>query len=167
MREFAKRLLDAIVNITKTLEEAVDSRAKVLRGVRRSVQLDGYTCGVQSAFVILSYFGKARSIKNVTRELGTTEDGTDQHQTRNLLVKRGLGVRRVQRPTIRTLQMAIDRGCPVLVLVDDEEHWAVVYGYGKQSVYMVDSALNSFRCCLSVRRFLKRWDKWAMFVNKE
>ena len=46
--------------------------------------MDDYSCGAQSAFVVLKYYGKARSIKNVTRELGITCDGTDSGQLRRL-----------------------------------------------------------------------------------
>jgi hypothetical protein len=95
--------------------------------------------------MILRYYGKARSITNVTRELGTTEDGTDQYQIRNLLIKRGLIPRRINRPTIAKLRHAIDAGCPVLVGLDSKDtecgHWAVVYGYaGKPRLWLACQA---------------------------
>ena len=31
----------------------------------RSMQLDGYSCGVQSYYSILKYYGKARSVDNI------------------------------------------------------------------------------------------------------
>ena len=108
MRAFAKRILDSIANAAKHLEEAMDRQPTVLTPFERSLQLDGYTCGAQSAYMILSYYGKARSIAAVTKALGTTEDGTTQYQIRDLLAKRGLIARRINRPTVARLRQAID-----------------------------------------------------------
>jgi ABC-type bacteriocin/lantibiotic exporter with double-glycine peptidase domain len=161
---WTKKVLDRIANVTKELEETLDRRATVL-SLKRSLQLDGYSCGAQSAYVILRHYGKARSIAHVTRELGTTGDGTTQDQIRTLLVRRGLVPKRINCPTIARLRQAIGEGCPVLVSVDDEEHWAVVYGYSPGHIFLADtSPFGGVRCRTSTKRFRARWDRWAMKV---
>jgi ABC-type bacteriocin/lantibiotic exporter with double-glycine peptidase domain len=167
MKKVAKRILDRIAAGAKRLEEIVDRHATVLPGFERSLQLDCYTCGAQSAYMILRYYGKARSITHVTRELGTTEEGTSQPQLRTLFTKRGLLAKRINRPTLGKLRDAIERGCPLLVSLDDGGHWGVVYGYSQGSIYVADPSWYAILCRHRTRRFLERWDRWAMIVTKQ
>jgi len=173
MKNTIKRILDGIVSAAKQLEEALDPEATVLEDFERSLQIDTFTCGAQSTYMILRYYGKARSIDAVTKALGTTTDGTDEDQIRALLTKRGLIVRRIQRPTIAKLQQAIDAGRPVLVSVDSKKyknagHWAVVYGYSPGHVFVADPSLRRARLCRHTTEEVRgRWDKWAMVVAKK
>ena len=165
MFECLKPLLDTIMNPVKVIEEWADPDCRCLDGFTRSLQLDGYSCGAQCTFMILRYFGKARSIENVTRELATDTDGTSQTQIRTLLKRRGLRPKRISSPKLRHLREAIDDNCPVLVSMDTD-HWAVVYGYGPGAIYIVDPALRrSFFCRCPVENFCRRWDKWALVVG--
>jgi ABC-type bacteriocin/lantibiotic exporter with double-glycine peptidase domain len=172
MTNIIKRILDRIASAAKQLEETLDPEATVLEGFERSLQIDTYSCGVQSTFMILRHFGKARTALGVERALGTTEEGTDQYQIRELLTKRGLIARRIQRPTIAKLRQAIDDGCPVLVCVDSKDieggHWAVVYGYSPGHVFVADPSLRrAILCRHTTEEFRSRWDKWAMIVEKQ
>ena len=167
MFECLKPLLDTIMNPVKVIEEWADPDCRCLDGFTRSLQLDGYSCGAQCTFMILRYFGKARSIENVTRELATDTDGTSQTQIRTLLKRRGLRPKRISSPKLRHLREAIDSDCPVLIAVDDGEHWVVVYGYSPGKIYIADPALcSSIVCGRSSRDFRSRWDDWAMVVSK-
>ena len=71
-----KELLDNAINTLNGLEEDEDDS---VLDIERSLQLDTYTCGVQSAYAILKYYGKARSIQSVEgylgpdKNVGTTE----------------------------------------------------------------------------------------------
>jgi ABC-type bacteriocin/lantibiotic exporter with double-glycine peptidase domain len=172
MANVIKRIADWIADAGKHLEESLDPEATVLEGFERSLQLDYYTCGAQSTYMILRYYRRARSIDAVTKALGTTEDGTDEDQIRQLLTKRGLTARRIQRPTIAKLRQAIDAGCPVLVCLDSKDieggHWAVVYGYSPGHVFVADPCLElAILCRHTTERFRSRWDKWAMVVEKQ
>jgi ABC-type bacteriocin/lantibiotic exporter with double-glycine peptidase domain len=172
MRNTIKHILDSIASAAKQLEEALDRQATVLDRFERSLQIDTYSCGAQSTFMILRHFGKARTALGVERALGTTKDGTDQFQIRQLLAKRGLIARRINRPTISQLRQAIDVGCPVLVSVDAKDieggHWAVVYGYSSGHIFVADPSLKrAFRCRHTTAEFVNRWDKWAMVVAKK
>lgn len=162
----AKDTVDTLGNALKWGEEQLYPSRVVLESFRRSIQLDGYSCGAQCAFMILRYFGKARSIANVIREAGTTLEGTNQTQLRKLLEKRGLKVRRMKSPTIAQIRQAIRRGNPVLVSSEDDDHWIVVYGYADGTIFVADpSPLLSVGCAHSTRQFLARWDRWAMEIT--
>ena len=173
MRNAIKRIFDRIAAAAKQLEEALDRQPTVLECFERSLQLDTYTCGAQSTFMILRYFGKARSIDAVTKALGTTTDGTGEDQIREVLTKRGLIARRIKRPTIAKLRQAIDEGCPILVCVDSQKykdagHWAVVYGYSPAHIFVADpSVKRAILCRHTTEKFRQRWDKWAMIVAKK
>jgi ABC-type bacteriocin/lantibiotic exporter with double-glycine peptidase domain len=124
-----------------------------------------YSCGAQVAFTVLRYYGKARSIRNVTKELGTTTDGTTSGQLRRLFERRGLRPVVLKKPTLKSLKKEIDAGHPLIVSMDTD-HWAVVYGYGRKAVFVADSALpRALRCRHSTKRFRARWDKWAMAIR--
>jgi len=167
MKTFIKKIGDAATNTIKGWEERSDPDAVVLDNFSRSLQIDTYSCGAQSTFMILRYYGKARTAQGVERALGTTEEGTTEDQIRRLLVERGLRPRRITRPTIAKLRAAIDEGCPVLVSVDAKEiengHWAVVYGYTKAGIYVADPSLKrAIFCRHDNQQFLRRWDRWAL-----
>ena len=129
----------------------------VLDGFGRAVQLDNYSCGAQSAFMILRYFGKARSIERTIKLLGTDADGTGIQAMTRLFRARRLAPRRIADGTKQDIRRAIDDGHPVLVLLDDEEHWACMYGYGKGRVYLADPLPHSLRVVVSWPDFRKRW----------
>jgi len=162
-----KELLDLVANSFKRAEEASARNAVFLEGFERSVQIDGYSCGAQCAFSILKFYRKARSVDNVTREAGTTSKGTDPEDLRELFLRRGLAPHRINRPTVSKIKREIREGFPVLVSVDDDEHWAVVYGYARQGLFVCDPSIRrAWRCRCSTQEFLRRWDKWAMAVRR-
>ena len=164
---YLKALVDTLVNVANGLEETLADDANVLEGFERSVQLDGYSCGAQSAFMILSYYGKARSIDAVERALGTDEDGTSTGQILTLLRQRKLRPRVVAQAGMKHLTAAIRGGSPVLVSLDDEGHWGVVYGFARSHVYLADPSLGgSLTCRVPRADFHERWDRWAMIVGR-
>ncbi len=160
-----KSLVDWIACRLQVIEELLSPGAIVL-AVRRSVQLDRYSCGAQSAFMILRYFGKARSIEAVTKALGTTEDGTGTMTIVRLFRHRGLKPRIKARADVHDLATAVDLGAPSLVSMDDGEHWAVVYGYARGAVFLADPSIKrSLRVRVPTTAFCARWDRWAMVVR--
>ena len=155
-----KPFADAIARGAQTLETAVRGGDDdvVLDGFGRAVQLDHYSCGAQSAFMILRYFGKARSIERTIKLLGTDADGTGIQAMTTLFRARGLTPKRIKDGGKKDIRGAIEDGHPVLVLLDDEEHWACVYGYGKGRVYLADpSPLDSPAVVVKWPDFKKRW----------
>jgi hypothetical protein len=68
---------------------------------------------------------------------------------------------------LRDIRKAIDKGCPVLVSFSNDEHWAVVYGYSRRSVFVADPSITkNLRCRLSKARFVRQWDRWMMAVGE-
>lgn len=161
-----KPLVDWIARRLQVIEERRSPGAMVL-GVRRRVQLDRISCGAQAAFMVLEYFGKARSIDVVTRALGTDEDGTGTMAIVRLFRRRGLKPRINARADIYDLAKALDLGAPSLVSMDDGEHWAVVYGYAQGAVFLADPSIRrSLRVRVPTTAFCARWDRWAMVVRR-
>lgn len=167
-----KPFVDTVADLLKGAEEALEPGSVLLKGFSRPIQLDTYSCGAQCAFAVLKYYGKARSIKNVTKVLGTDEDGTTYMQLEDLFTKRGLRPAILRAPTIRKLKDEIDEGFPVILGMDGSRrstgnHWAVLYGYGPGCLFVVDPAPNRSPFCKhSVERFNSRWRKWAMSVRE-
>ncbi len=64
----SRRMLKSAMDLVKTGEQRLQSKldpgAVTLVGWRPSMQPDRYSCGAQSCFMILRYFGKARSVEN-------------------------------------------------------------------------------------------------------
>lgn len=163
----SKPILDTLISITDVLEQLAHPSSAVLPGFKRSMQCDNYSCGAQCAYMILHYYGKARSIDNVENEVCTTEDGTEWSDIISLFRKRGLIIIFPRKHTIMRIIQAIDNGCPVLVGVDNSNHYAVVFGYGDKEIFVADPSIKrSLFCAHSTRHFLKRWDRDAMIVEK-
>lgn len=161
-----KSIVDWIARRVQVIEERRSPGATVL-AVRRSVQLDRYSCGAQSAFMILRFFGKARSIEAVSKVLGTDTSGTGTMALVRLFRRRGLKPRINAHADIDDLATAIELGAPSLVSMDDGEHWAVVYGYARGAVFLADPSIRrSVRVRLPIRAFCARWDRWAMAVRR-
>ena len=138
----------------------------ILDGFERSIQLDDFSCGAQVTHAILRYFGRARSTSRTTRLLGTDDDGTSWTAMRRLFLARGLTAKARRDARKRDIKTAIDAGAPVVVSVDDEEHWACVFGYGKHHVYLADPSLpRSLRVLVPWSTFMARWDRWAGVVS--
>jgi len=161
-----KRITEGVVNALNWAEKAIDPDSVVLPGFRRSLQFDGYSCGVQSTFMILRYYRKARSVLNVERELGTDADGTTTRQIRSLIRRRGLHSTIIPKARLRDLRSQIDLGRPVLISPLDSTHWSVVYGYSPNiGIYVADPFLPvGLSCLFSGEEFKDYWDRWAMPV---
>ena len=165
----AKSLADAIARGAQALETAArgDDNDVVLDGFGRVVQLANYSCGAQSAFMILRYFGKARSIERTIKLLGTDADGTAWLPMRSLFLQRGLLTKVTAAGMKQVIRTAIDAGSPLLVTVDEGSHWATLYGYGPGRVYVADPSLGrAARVICDWSTFKKRWDRWAALVSR-
>ena len=161
----AKQIADNVATTIQVIEERVAPDWVLLKGFPRSLQMDKYSCGAQCAYAVLKYYGKARSITNVQRELGTTLEGTTAAQLRHLFTSRGLLPVTLRVPTLASLKKEIDAGHPLIVSMDTD-HWANVYGYGKGCVFVSDPAINrGLLCRHSTAKFRARWDNWAMVIR--
>lgn len=89
----SKEVVDVAMNLPKKIEEYYsDESASYLEGIDKSIQLDTYSCGMQSAYAILNYYGKARSISKIEKILGTNKDGTTESAIYKLFRERNLKI---------------------------------------------------------------------------
>jgi ABC-type bacteriocin/lantibiotic exporter with double-glycine peptidase domain len=168
-QRIAKRILDPLANVTKWAEENLQRDKVILEGFPRSLQTDSYSCGVQCAYAVLKYFGKARSINQVTHELGTTsEDGTDEDEIKRLLKRRGLSVFTFNQKSTSQIENAIDSDAPVIAWMKTrrEDHWVDVYGYSDEHIWLMDpSLLKTISCRQDKESFKRRWSGFGMIIR--
>jgi ABC-type bacteriocin/lantibiotic exporter with double-glycine peptidase domain len=163
-----KDLVDKAMSIPKHIEENISDESSSFLDMDRSMQLDGYSCGVQSTYSILKYYGKARSIDNVDNQLNAYDRGyASETSIYKLFRTRKLKISKRSKATIATIKEAIDDyEAPMLTTIDNESHWIVVYGYSKSKIYVLDSVgLRPF-VKWSKDKFKERWDNWGAIIYK-
>ena len=163
-----KNIVDFVYNCIKDIEEVLSVDSVVLK-MKRSIQLDAYSCGAQCVYMILHYFEKDKTLNEIKESLHTTEtDGTDTKQILNYLVKNKLDVQINGKGAISSIQDAIGNGYPVLITVDDGDHWVVVYGYSDDGIFVLDSSRSRFLNQWGYGEFIKRWDEnWVGVIKGE
>jgi len=162
-----KNIVDFVYNCVKDVEEILSADSVVLK-MKRSVQLDNNSCGAQSVYMILSYYNRDKTLNEIKESLNTTEtDGTDTKQILNYLISNGLEVHINDKGAISSIQAAIGDGFPVLITVDDGDHWAVVYGYSNDGIFVLDSSRSRFLNQWGYGEFIKRWDENWIAIMKE
>ena len=168
MRYMQKRLLDALLGGVDRLAQAVHgSDATFVDGIRRSVQVDDYSCGAHATLSILRAFGRGRSLRATLDGLGTDEDGTAAGPIMKLLRRRGLSVRVLRRARMRDLDAAVEQGRPCIVSLSDGEHWGVVGGTSRSRVFVTDSSPWRWWSAVPRKRFRGEWDGWMMVVGPQ
>jgi ABC-type bacteriocin/lantibiotic exporter with double-glycine peptidase domain len=154
-------MLDAMFTSMARAEEKLHPSAVLLPDFPRSIQLDGYSCGAKSTYMILKYFGKRCCPATVERWLGTTADGTSSTDIKRVLRKHGLKVAVHTYMNLRDLKSAIDSGCPVLVSLYDGWHYSIVYGYSPGYVFVMNPSLGSMgslKCGVRLKEWRKMFD---------
>ena len=58
------RFVNKIFNYLKSIEEFIDPTSICL-DINKSVQLDRFSCGIHSAFMILNYFNKVKYLREI------------------------------------------------------------------------------------------------------
>ena len=163
-----KKVLDNVYRPVQAIEETFDNHAILLPGMERSFQTDTYSCGLQSVFMILKYYGKARSIKAVKKALKTSkEEGTSEDDILRVFRERRLKTEVINEGGLRKLEKAINKGYPVLVWFNKkDDHYSVVYGYSKTHIWILDPVIfNSVRPKQTRDKFKKRWKGWGVIVK--
>jgi len=161
-----KNIIDFVYNCIKEIEEILSADSVVLK-MKRSIQLDSYSCGAQCVYMILNYYDKDKTLNEIKESLNTNEsDGTDTKQILDYLVSNGLDVQINNKSAVSSIQAAIGNGYPVLITVDDGDHWAVVYGYSNDGIFVLDSSRSRFLNQWGYGEFIKRWDEnWIAVIK--
>ncbi|MDZ7762895.1 MAG: cysteine peptidase family C39 domain-containing protein [Melioribacteraceae bacterium] len=140
----------------------------VMLDMYRVIQLDQYSCGIQSALVILKYFGKVNTINDILYDKRVLEeDGIDTNPLLNLIRSNGVKVTVNKNADLDDIKEALIERKPVLISIDEGEHWVVVYGFSEDRIFVLDSSLySSIRCSWTYEEFLDRWDdNWIAVVS--
>ncbi len=102
-----KRQVDTIANVVKSIEE-LDPSAVVLPNTQRSIQLDIFSCGAQSVYMILKHYKKKCTIDKVSKQLRTGYEGTSLSDIKRVLRDYGLKYRIIRRASLKDLKRAVD-----------------------------------------------------------
>lgn len=170
----SKKAVDYILNQTKGIEEKLPDSNRHILNIDKSLQLDGYSCGVQSTFVILKYYGKAKSVRNVEKLLRTDNSGTSEKNIYKLFRQRGLKISLRKKANLSTIKESImDYKAPFLTSIDydpdpekDKSHYIVVYGFSDNYIYVLDPAIKRPFVRLEKKKFGARWDKDGAIIFK-
>lgn len=133
----------------------------VILNMDRVIQLNRYSCGLQTALVILKYYRKIKSIDEIPydRKL-IKKEGIDTEPLLNLIKSKGVKVEVNEKADLDDIKDALRNAKPMFISIDEGEHWVVIYGFGHDRIFVLDSALtSSLNCSWSYDDFLERWDE--------
>jgi predicted double-glycine peptidase len=132
-----------------------------------------YSCGASALQAVCEFFGVGPQEEGAFIKLlpSDPEQGTDPSKVIALAHKLGLDVAAHQGMGIDDLKGLVDRGQPVMVLVqawyedygkadlasDEDGHYVVVIGYDADNLYFADPAVKGARSELPPDEFLERW----------
>lgn len=165
MKKIIQSSVDAAFNIIRFFEEIVKS-AKVIKGIRRSIQLDKFSCGAYCAYMILRYYDRDISVEQIKRKLKTTEYGTTEKALNQLFREKGLKVRIKWNASRVDIKKAVEGGYPILISMYEGEHWSIIYGYSREGVFVLDPPLSHFLHEWNWKKFVKVWDdRWIAVIK--
>ena len=94
-------------------------------------QVRGYSCGYASALMVVRYYGLPVAGADLYRLLGTDRSGTRQTALVQALRQVGLRVGVRYDLDFAGVVRAIDSNKSIIAYLGDDEHWLVIYGYGR------------------------------------
>jgi hypothetical protein len=166
-----QQVVDFLAALFADTETILHPDAVTLPNFPRSLQIDSYSCGAKSIYCILQYYGKQCTPESAEEALKTDINGTAASDIKRVFSRYHLNCRSLRKPGFRDLKIAIDDECPVLITLNDGEHYAVVYGYSDSHIFVSNPSLNmltgygSIRCAITNSEFQKIWDKWGIIVS--
>lgn len=140
----------------------------VILDMYRVIQLDRYSCGIQSAFVILKYYGMVNSINDLNYDVKALQKvGIDTDPLLNILKSFGAKIYVNENAELDDIKSAIIERKPILISVDEGEHWVVIYGFSEDRIFVLDSSLHSsIRCTWTYEELINRWDdNWIAVIS--
>jgi ABC-type bacteriocin/lantibiotic exporter with double-glycine peptidase domain len=167
-----QQVVDFLASLFADTETILHPDAVTLPDFTRSIQLDDYSCGAKSVYCILQYYDRQCSADSVEEQLHTDEVGTSVSDIKRVFRRYHLNYRTLRKPGLWDLKAAIDDDCPILITLNDGEHYTVVYGYSSSHIFLSNPSLNiltgygSIRCAIPNAEFRKIWDRWAVIVSE-
>jgi hypothetical protein len=142
-------------------------------------QSRNYDCGASALQACLFYYGQEVREDDLIKELHVDPNiGAEPAEIIRVAIKYGITPIEVDNMTIDDLKIYVDRGVPVMMMVQawpdepvdwenewDWAHWVVAIGYDDKNIYFEDPA--SFkRTVLSYGELEKRWHAYLDQENK-
>jgi len=96
MERGMENILQIVINRTQNIIKFFGEKsksAKIIRGMKRSIQLDNYSCGAHCTYMILNYYNKKMSLGKIIKQLKTDKNGTSEESIFGLFRKNGLTVK--------------------------------------------------------------------------
>jgi len=138
----------------------------IIPQIKKSIQRDSFSCGAHAVKAITNYAGKRYKITHIRKMLKTSEEnGTRQTAIENFFKKIGMSYKIITHAKTCDIESEIIKFNPVLVAIDNCEHWVVIYGYSKKCFYILDSINYICNKRISKKIFKKFWDGWIMSVK--
>ena len=164
MENILQTVINRTINVIKFFEEKAKS-AKIIRGIKRSIQMDNYSCGAHCTYMIVNYYNRKMSLGKIIKQLKTDEKGTSEKSIFDLLKKNGLTVKENWNASRRDIKKAVDNGSPILISMY-KYHWSIIYGYTRTGIFILDSSLGFILNEWNWKEFLKVWDdRWIAIVT--
>lgn len=112
-------------------------------------QARNYCCGFASALMVLRHFERPLAGQALFEALGTGRDGTGQTAIVQVLRSQGIRANLRYDADFTRVVRAIDRGKLLIGYLHDEEHWLVLYGYGRgpDRVFVADPEPDPKKVC--------------------
>lgn len=159
----AKGITESIVNTINLREEINDPNAKCLE-MKRFIQLDRYSCAIQTAYNVLDYYGLIEDESELDKY--AKYEGLGWPPLKRIL--NGYGIRITQKygADEYDIKKAIDKGFPIITTINNGMHWIVIYGYsttkGSISHYYVSdpSVISSFSVKWALDKFKNKWKEY-------
>lgn len=122
-------------------------------------QARDYTCGFATTLMVLRYFGADIPGAELFRRLGTDRDGTRQNAIVRELRAAGLGANVRYDVDFARICRQIDHNKLVVGYLHDDEHWLLIYGYGRDPDRVFVADPHPKRDCEHV------WDGYGERLN--
>lgn len=140
------------------------SGAHVIDNVPFVKQSRDNTCAQAASTVLFNYWGIDLSYQQVVNEANRFNLGTTPTSAAGYLKSKGLNVSPYKNGSIDFMKSLIDKGHPVMVMLDFDgaEHWVVVVGYqeaknGTVSNLLIHDSVDGPHVPMKKDVFLKRW----------
>lgn len=127
-------------------------------------QTNRASCGPASLVNALAALGVSRTEEEMIRAAGQTVNGTSAKGLRKALADIGGMVNAPLRYTSSDVALLSlwhwisERGRPIILCVDDHEHWVVAVGYLGGRFVLIDSADNRLVLYYDPKELLERWE---------
>ena len=157
-------LINYIYNFIKSIEEKSHNSFDARLRMKRSIQLDDYSCAAHAINSISQFYNSLQSISFIKKSLGTTPAGTDTGPILKYLISLGLKIKINTKADVKDIQKALMDSNPVLITID---HWLVIYGISSDKIWIIDSNKKRVFNTFSKNEFLKRWDdNWIAIISE-